>query len=294
MERDREVRIMSRSGILLAAALGAGLLGTSGLRAADEVSQYAALLEQKAPAIVTVRAVIKTELNISGRGQNQESRDEIAGVVVDESGLVMISYDSFRSSEDGDGSFQIKRTPQEIKVVFEREEKEYDADLVATDKKLSLAFLKVRDLEGRAVQVARFDEGAPAEVGQKVASVSRLQKGYDYAPQVRTAVISGKIKKPRKALILDGGVTEGLPVYTMDGAMVGVLTTLEAGVQEDDNSRFPFILMGDSGGRSFVLPSKVVAKLVEQALKQAEEFDAEAAEKEAKEVGESEESDKDG
>ncbi|MFH0945529.1 MAG: serine protease [Planctomycetota bacterium] len=276
---------MSRSGILLAAALVASALGAAGQAGAagpDEAGQYAALLEKKAPMIVTVRAVMKTEINFGGQGQNQESREEIAGVVVDESGLVMVSYDSFKSSDEGSGSFQLKRTPQEIKVIFEREEKEYDADLVATDKNVNLAFLKVRDLEGRELSVARFDESADVEVGQKVAAVGRLKKGYDYAPHVRSAVVSGRIKKPRKALILDGGVTtEGLPVYTMDGAMVGVLTTLETGVGEEDGSSLGFLsMMGGGGGQSFVLPAKVIGKLVEQAKKQADEVAAEKAEEE--------------
>ena len=288
---------MSRSGSLLAVALAAGFLGTpghAGPAGPDEAGQYAALLDGKAPTIVTVRAVIKTELNFGGQGQNQESRDELSGVVVDESGLVMVSYDSFKSTEEGD-EFQLKRTPQEIKVIFEREEKEYEADLVATDKKLNLAFLKIRDLEGRELSVARFDDGATVELGQKVAAVGRLKKGYDYAPHVWSAVVSGRIKKPRKALILDGGVTtEGLPVYTMDGLMVGVLTTLEAGVEDESgNSGIFRMLGGGGGGRSFVLPSKVVGKLVEQAKKQAAEVEAEKAERaeEAKKEGESTEED---
>ena len=110
----------------------------------------------------------------------------------------------------------MKRTPTEIKVVFEREEKEYEAEIIATDKKVNLAFLKVKDLEGREVSVVDFDAAVKADLGAMVAAVSRLTKGYDYSPYVRTAYVSGSIKKPRKALMLDGSVrSEGLPVFTM-------------------------------------------------------------------------------
>ena len=257
---------MSIASLLIAAVL---LAAPVTVAAADEAEQYQALLEQKAPLIVTVRAVIKTEVNFGGQGQDQESRDEIQGVVVGKDGLIMVSFDSFRSRGEAGGDFQVKRTPQEIKVIFEREEKEYEAELVATDSKVNLAFLKVKDLEGRDVQIADFANPVSGEVGQKVAAVGRLEKGYDYAPYVRTAVVSGSIKKPRRALILDGSVrSEGLPVYSMDGAVIGVLTTLESGVREGSDEGGFFGMMS-GGGRQFVLPGKVVAGMIQQARQQA-------------------------
>ena len=54
-------------------------------------ADLASLLDRIAPSIVTVKVVIKTEISMMGQAQNEESRSELPGVVVDDSGLVMIS-----------------------------------------------------------------------------------------------------------------------------------------------------------------------------------------------------------
>lgn len=265
------------------------LLG--GAAPAAEPAQYQALLEQKAAAIVTVRVVLKTEMNFGGQGRNTESREEVQGVVVSGDGLILTSYDTFRSEEDEGGEFHVKRVPQEIKIVFEDEEKEYDAEIVATDKKVNLAFLKVKDLEGRTLAPVSFAEPTTVEVGAEVVAVSRLAKGYDYAPYVRTGRVSGTIRKPRKALILEGAIHgEGLPVYTPAGEVIGVLTSIESGLAEESSGRGGFFRLFSSSGDSFVLPGKVVARLIEQAARQAEEQakknqDGDAAAPEAEDAG---------
>jgi hypothetical protein len=72
--------------------------------------------------------------------------------------------------------------------------------------------------------------------------------------------------------MLDGSIrSRGLPVYTMDGAVVGVLTTLESGVREGSDEYFG---MMSTGGYPFVLPGKVVAGLIRQARNLASEATA--------------------
>lgn len=260
------------------------LCGLGELRAEDgDGERYQKLLEKVAPSVVTVKIVVKMEMNFGGQGNDQEQRQESQGIVVGADGLVMLTYDPFRSDEGGgDNGFQIKRTPTEIKVVFENDEKEFEAEIVATDKKLGLAFVKIKDLEGRAVAPVAFADEADGAMGDKVYAVSRLSKGYDYAPFVSNGIINGAIKKPRKALMVQGGLGgPGLPVYTKDGTVLGVMTTIESGIEDDDGGGFsPFRMFGGGGGgRPFVLPAKVVGKLVEQAAKQAQELGKEGDKK---------------
>lgn len=231
---------------------------------------FAKLIEAKAPSIVTVSMVVKTEISFNGQSQNQESREELTGVVVDKSGLIMADYAAF-NSEMGEeaGQFQAKRTPTEMKVVFESEEKEYDAELVATDKKLGLAFVKIKSLEGREPVAVSFADAAEPEIGDEVVAVARLEKGYDYAPYYSTAHVSGKLKKPRKALMVDDSLADvGLPVFTLDGKIVGVMAAVESNVEKQERG-FPFFMGG--GGRRFLLPGRVIEKVIEQAMTQAAE-----------------------
>src|SRR5579859_4975964 len=124
---------------------------------ADEASQLQSLVAKNAASIVTIRLVLKTEFKGGGQAQDTESRSEQEGVVVSPDGLIMVSDAAFNTDRmkdmlggfGGGMGFDIKTTPTDIKVVIEREEKEYDAFLAATDKNLGLAFIKMEGLGDR-------------------------------------------------------------------------------------------------------------------------------------------------
>ena len=274
-------------------ALCAALMLTGTGLGQDETN-LAGLLERIAPSIVTVKVVIKTEVSMMGQAQNEESRSELPGVVVDDSGLVMISNaeisaDRVKEALSGNpmaANLDLTMTPTDFQVIFGNEEKEFSAFLVAKDTKLDLAFLQVEGLEDRKPAAVSFDEGAKPAIGETVVSISRLKKGFDYAAYGTTARISGAIRKPRKAWIIDGAVDSyGLPVFSSSGRVVGVLITL-APTTTDDSGGSGFggmmrMLRGggmDSGVGTFVLPAKVVNGLIKQSRVKAVELLEESAE----------------
>ena len=263
---------------------------------ADDVpAQIQALMAKQAPAIVTVKAVLKIETKGGGASQSADSRTEMQGVVVDPSGLVMVSSVSFspekmmemmgipkEAATDGP-----KITPTDFKVIFEREEKEYPAFLAATDTTLGLTFIQITDLAGRVPASVTFaDTPAPA-LGDSVYALSRLSKGYDYAPFYESARVSGIIAKPRAALMLEGGISElGLPIFTVSGTPVGVLTSVASGVSSSESDegmsmRMMMRLFGGGGGGSrpglFLVSSAVVSPIIAQARTRAAEIAAQRA-----------------
>ncbi|MFC1705358.1 hypothetical protein ACFL59_00870 [Planctomycetota bacterium] len=281
-------------------------------RGQETAKELDALLKQTAPSIVTVKVVLKTEIAMMGQVQDQESRLELQGVVVDPKGLIMLSNAPISGERmmemmggmGGGMQFDIKVTPVEFKVVVEREEEEYEAFLAAKDTKLDLAFIQVEGLGERALQAVVFGKRVKPAIGERVFSVTRMKKGYDYAPYFESSRIGGAITKPRKAWILDGGLSGfGLPVLARSGDTIGVLTTISSGVKDDSGAGGPLGVGGlmrmlSGGGTAaavggFVLPGSVVKAVIAQAMKQAEEVAAEraaAAEKASKE--EAEEGDK--
>ncbi len=248
----------------------------------------AGLLDKAAPSIVTVKVVIKTEFSMMGQAQNDESRSELQGVVVDDSGLVMISNaeisaDRVKEAMTGNpmmGNVDITMTPTDFKVIFGNEEDEYDAFLVAKDTKLDLAFLQVQGITDRTLTTISFAEGAKPVVGDTVVAVSRLKKGFDYAPFVSTALVSGTIRKPRKAWIIDGNINSyGLPVFSTSGDIVGVLITLTPTTTDDSGgSGFGSMMRMFRGGGidssvgTFVLPAKIVNRLIKQSRAKVQEL----------------------
>ena len=198
------------------------VLATGGLASAQS-DKPAGVVDTVAPAIVTVKVVIKMEIMMMGQSQNEESRSELTGVVVDESGLVMVSNGEIseermqraHSSSPFAAGVEVELTPTDFQVIFGNEEREYPAFLVAKDTKLDLAFLQVQELGDRELSFISFDDTAKPAIGDEIVAVSRLKKGYDYAPFLTTARISGAIRKPRKAFIVDGIISSyGLPLFS--------------------------------------------------------------------------------
>lgn len=254
------------------------------------------LIDSRAAAIVNVKVVLKLEINVMGQSQDKEQRLDVQGVVVDPSGLVMLSsalfsderYKSFEARAQG--RLTINAKPSDFKVIFEREEKEYTAFLAATDSKLELAFLQVEELADKKPVAVDFAAAKACELGQQVYSVSRLGKGYDYAPVVQRGLVVGAIAKPRKASIVEETIAGlGLPIFDDVGGALGVLTALASGLKDEGDGEMDQLMammgMGSMGGdqRSFLLPGAVVAGVVEQAKKRAVEVGEERAKAKAEE-----------
>ncbi len=264
--------------------------------AQDETAGVRAVVEKVAPSIANVKVVIKTTMKMGGESMDEESKMSLQGVVVTADGLIMLSNSPFSpkrmmemlGGEAMPAGMDYKMTPTSIKVTFGNEDKEYDAFLAATDTKLDLAFVKVEGLGDR--QLTPVDLGSAVEVklGQQVIAVSRLTKGYDYAPYFALGQICGEIAKPRRAWMLLGDISQlGLPVFTLNGELVGVLTTIAPEVKDEGGDTMGFTLFmrllsggGSSGtGGVFVIPGQQVKPLVEQASRRAAELAVERAKK---------------
>jgi hypothetical protein len=246
-----------RLGCLLATAL----LASASPTAADEPVKFepAKFLEAKAPTVVTVKSVVKFA--------DSESNSERSGCVVDPQGVVMLqnwTSNRFRSSS-------MKMTPTKIRVIFDGDEKEYDAVLGATDSKLGLAFVRIKDLAGKKITSVDFAAGVEVKLGDELAGVIRTDQGFDYAPFYGTTRVVGQVTKPRSMWIVTGFQPQGHPLYTTDGRAAGVVV-LQTGATDD------------AGSRIFLLPAKAVTgviglaiKACEKALEDAKTHEAEAA-----------------
>ncbi len=259
-------------------------------------AQLQTLLEKRSPAIVTVKVVLKTQYTAEGQGQDNESRLEMQGVVVDPDGLIMVASSAWnpdrwlqmmgRSNGESSG---VKVAPTDIKIVFANDEKEYSAFLAATDTKLDLSFLKLEDKVDHPLTFVDFSSAAVPAVGDQVVSVNRLAKGYDYAPYYDSARICGQINKPRKAWMLDGGLSAfGLPVFTLNNGVVGVLTTVVAGGSDSGGQEamaFSMTMRLMAGGHGlitpFIVPGQAVDAVITQAKKRAVEVAAQRAQERA-------------
>jgi hypothetical protein len=267
------------------AALALVLAASSAL-AQDDSAQLAGLIEKVSPSIVNVRVVLKVEVSMNGQVvQNAEERSQMAGVVVDAGGLIMISNSTISAARMNKSKMFAARglsasiVPTNMKVILNGEEEEHAAFLAASDSDLDLAFIQLEKTDGLTLTPVSFADAPKPTIGQRLVQITRLSEGFDYAAHFSLGRVSGRIKKPRKAWVVTGALGgAGLPIYSNDGAVMGVLTSLESGVADGGS------MMGGAGGggQATGVPVLVGSKKVRGVLAQAKTRALEVAAERAK------------
>jgi hypothetical protein len=240
---------------LFGALLGALLL--AGPAAADNPRQ--SLIASKAPGVVSVKITAKISGSFGEQAVDQEQNRTTSGVVVDAAGLVLVPADAVAMPRRfGRMGMNIKLTPTSIRVIFPGDETEYEAILGATDTKLGLAYVLIRDLKGRKAEPLDMSKSVEPAVGDTLYAVTRLGQGFDYAPVCQTASVVGQVSKPRQMWVIDGdAVEEGHPLYNAAGLLAGVMVSQEG--------------VGEGGGTLvFLLPLKTAAPSFERGMKAAQ------------------------
>ncbi|MDW8106664.1 MAG: serine protease [Armatimonadota bacterium] len=245
-------------------------------QAQSPATGYKQLVDKIQPNIVTVRVVAKADIKAGEESESRESKFSLQGAVLTSDGLVMLSgiylstegFKEYYGIED-DAEVSVTITPISFKVIFGSETKEYEAKLVATDSQLGLAFLKIVDLEGRTVNPLPLAE-EPLTLGSEVITVSRLPRGFDYAPYYCTGRVISEVNKPRKAYLLEGSISEmGLPVYNAKGEIVGVMVSLRHGLKDEEVDIGFRNNFGSEDSALFLVPVSALKPLIEQARERA-------------------------
>ena len=262
--------------VILAITVGLVALGlaTASSLADDLGQQLQSTLTKVAPSIVSVRIVLAMKYTSkTGQSADHDAQIDLQGYVVEPDGLVAISALSFskefrdRISPNADSQMNVTTTPTDFKVTVPGDPTEHEATLVATDTILGIAFLKIYDLGTTQLQAIDFTAGANPAIGDNVLVLSRLGKGYDYAPYFSQTRINGIISKPRKAFNVDGGqgsnMAPGAPVFDTSGDPIGIMTIVPAEVADDSEEQPE--LSGVSSIELFVIPASNVAEAVSQA-----------------------------
>jgi len=217
--------------------------------AAVATGDLEAALERTAPVVVTVQFLLKYD-------GGYESPSWAHGVVLDAEGLILVS-----GSEVGGGDAKLV----DVKVLFGSDPKEWPAVLVARDTALDLAYVRILPGEGRPfpfVDLAAAAAARPTEprLGETLYGVTRMGRGFDYAPAVRRLYLTCRIDAPRRMWDFTGEFSEaGLPVFDLAGNAVAVLTTQQSAEGADED--------GGSHHDVFALPLGPVLKSLEAAQK---------------------------
>ena len=226
-EKKEKDKKMKRYGMLcLAAILFCAVIPLTAAEdeAAGDANVFGAMVREKSPVIVNVRMVLSVVMSFRGSEREMEREVDVKGVLIDPSGLILIS--SAPLGGGGNEQSSMSTTPLDVKITFAGDDEEYDALIVVTDSNLNLTYLQIIGQGEKKTAALGFEECASAAIGQELIGVSRHGKGFDYAPYFDTVRVTGRIEQPRPCWSVSGGFrTQGLPLFDDKGGLVGILTT---------------------------------------------------------------------
>ncbi|MBU6414465.1 MAG: hypothetical protein KGS45_13465 [Planctomycetes bacterium] len=204
------------------------------------------ILEKHSPALVHVKFVLKIE----GMGQDREMPEEIGGIMIEDSGLVLVSNFQTGGMASMMGANGMSATPREIKVLIGDDQEGVDATLIARDSEADLAWVKITDPKGKKYDAIDFSKGASPDLGDEVIFVGRKGKYFDRVPFVQMHRIEAVTKKPRHLFLVETQAY-GSPAFSSEGAPVGVVIFQTPNREESEGASMD---MSDRGGLA-ILPA---------------------------------------
>jgi len=255
------------------ALLAAGIVSTAGAASIEEAT-FQKLMEEHAPALVTIKCVLK----MKGGGQEQEMENENVGVMIDPKGLVMCSNSRLsgplglvqRLYGSSMGSFSVN--PTDLKVLIGDAAEGLDAKFVARDTELDLAWVQIKEPGDKPLQFVDLSKSGHPKVGQRVISLYKMSKHYDRAAVVAEHMIGGIAKKPRDLYMAgDLSAALGLPVFAADGAVLGVSILQIPDTEEEGPAQMGMLrrMINSSEYSGAILPAADVVKATARAKEMA-------------------------
>jgi hypothetical protein len=233
---------------------------------------YRSLLERRAPAIVTIKFVLRVS---GGQLGEEEQEGEASGVLISQDGLVLCSstqiggFASLYRAMGMEADFTV--TPENVRVLIGDDVEGVEATVVARDSELDLAWVQITEPGEEGYPFVDVEEaGADMSPGTELLAIGCLPEYYGRARVVVGGHIAGMTTKPRPYIVpsQELAAEAGVPVFTADeNAFVGmlVLVTPEA---EDVGGALNSDRIREMIG-VFVLPASDVARATARAREAA-------------------------
>jgi hypothetical protein len=262
----------------LVAALAAA--GTAGpCRGASD--GYEAVLAKRSPALVTLKYVLKIDMGGMMGGGPQEMESEVTAIMIDPHGVVICSNTELngvagfmqRMMRARGMPMDISATPTDIKVLIGEDVEGRNADLVARDTELDLAWIRITAPGDAEFEHVDFKQSIEPVVGEPVVGLRRLDRYFGRTAVLTEGRIGGITQKPRRLYVPTGDDRMGLgnPIFTSGGQTIGIMVSQAPDDEDAEGMQGMMAMMSgmQEGMAGMILPATDVDKATRRALETA-------------------------
>lgn len=225
-------------------------------------------------SIVGVSAVIRIEAG----SERQDVPIDTLGTVIHESGLIVVSDRMLNPVRGVQAPMGMTLRSSVSKIMLRYADgTEVPASNFYSDPDLDLGFLLPRPRPEQkipALKPVAMDKAVKADILDQVFAMGRFPKELNWEPRVILARVTSIAKKPRKAYYISDISGPGMPVYSMSGTCIGIIS----------QKTIPSAEMGKASATPVVVPCADIVDLMPTVVAAAEKARAEPFEQEEEEA----------
>jgi hypothetical protein len=185
-----------------------------------ETARATALKLQK--TTVTLRLVVKIKVNAGGQSRDQEQKIEVAGTVIDPSGLTVVDASSIDPSTRANRmGMKVEIDIKETMILLE-DGTEIESDVVLKDTDLGLAFVRPRDTSKQFEAITLKQRDTAPQILDEIFTLGRLGKIGNRTATIAIDSIKAIVKGPRSFYVTDRGSNFGCIAFSANAEPLGV------------------------------------------------------------------------
>jgi S1-C subfamily serine protease len=238
----------------------------------------AGIMKERSAALVTVKYVLHVNMGNTRGSQEKETENELTCTMIRADGLIVCSnnqlggFINMIARVSGQFGKTMSATPKNLEVIVDSHEQPFDAEIIAVDTELDIAWVQITDTGNTSFSFIDFSTGGTADVGDTVITLRRTGNHFGRTLVVGRNHVGGITDKPRKLYILESAFANGagLPGFDGNGKVIGLIVTQFPEATDNTGASMGFMGSGmtniQEAMSGVILPAKEIAKATQRAM----------------------------
>ncbi len=245
---------------------------------AAESLDIAGLMKERSAALVTVKYVLAVNMGGSRGNQENENENELTCTMIRADGLIVCSnnqlggFVKILTRISGQLGKTMSATPKNFEVIVDSHEQAFDAEIIAVDTELDIAWIQITNTRDTSFSFVDFSTGTTVDIGDTVIALRRTGNHFGRTLVASRNHVGGITDKPRKLYLLESAYANGsgLPGFDGNGKVIGLMVTQLPEATETSGAGMGFMGSGmaniTDALSGVILPAREIAKATQRAM----------------------------